>query len=362
MSFIPFVKPLIDKRDIRHLSDAAKSGWISKGRYVTGFENKLRKFFKINYAGTTSSGSSAILLAYLILGLKPGDEIVVPGYGFLAAANVARTLGLKVVFADVDISSYCVNIENLKKVITKKTKLVIVIHLYGNMCEIDKIASFCKKKKIFLLEDSAQSLGSKFKGKNSGTFGDMGVFSFAASKTITTGEGGALILKNKNFYQKLLLYRSYGYVKGRYKCEVHGHNLRMSNLLASIGYSQMKRLKEISKIRNKLFSVYKKKLKKKYYSMQIFNENVSPLPWAVPIKLHKRFSEKDRDFIIKKLKENKIEATNGYYSPDELKIFGKTKLPNSTHLSKRIISLPFYEELTIKQVNIVCKKLDEIKL
>ena len=143
---------------------------------------------------------------------------------------------------------------------------------------------------------------------------------------------------------------------------MHGHNLRMSNLLASIGYSQMKRLKEISKIRNKLFSVYKKKLKKKYYSMQIFNENVSPLPWAVPIKLHKRFSEKDRDFIIKKLKENKIEVTNGYYSPDELKIFGKTKLPNSTHLSKRIISLPFYEELTIKQVNIVCKKLDEIKL
>lgn len=358
---IPFAKPLINKQDIKHLNIAAKSQWISKGKYVTNFEKKLSNYLNTKYVGVTSSGSSAIMLAFLILGLKPGDEIILPGYGFLAAANVAKTLGLKVVFSDVDLESYCVNLEKIKKVITKKTKLIIVIHLYGNMCDIGKIASFCKSKKIFLLEDSAQSIGSRFKNKQSGTFGDMGVYSFTATKTLTTGEGGAIIFKSKKFYKKFLLYRSYGYVKERYYCLVHGHNLRMSNLLAAIGYSQISRISKIERKRKQIYLQYQNQLKQKNYTLQKFNKNVSAVPWALAIKLHSNFTQKKRNLVIKKLKKVGIEVRNGYYSPNELPIFKKKyNLPNSFKLSRGIISLPYYEELNKKQIKYICNNLDQI--
>ena len=205
------------------------------------------KFLKINYLGVTSSGSAAINLAYLILELKPGDEIVVPGFGFLAAANVAQTLGLKVIFADVDPNTFCVNVDTIKKVLSKKTKLILIIHTYGNMCNMNEIVSLAKRKKIYLMEDAAQALGSKYNGKHAGTIGDIGVFSFTSTKTLTTGEGGAICVKKKSLYDKLILFRSYGYIKKRYYCVVPGHNLRMSNLLASIGFSQMSRLNSILK-------------------------------------------------------------------------------------------------------------------
>ena len=359
--FIPFAKPLINKEDIKHLNIAAKSQWISKGKYVDSFEKKLSNYLNTKYVGVTSSGSSAIMLAFLVLGLKPGDEIILPGYGFLAAANVAKTLGLKVVFSDVDADSYCVNLENIKKVVSRKTKLVIIIHLYGNMCEVDKIVSFCKSKKIFLLEDSAQSIGSRFKGKQSGTFGDMGVFSFTATKTLTTGEGGAITFKSKKFFEKFLLYRSYGYIKERYYCLVHGHNLRMSNLLASIGYSQMNRIKKIEEKRKNIYLQYKNELKKNKYTLQSFNKNISAVPWALAIKLENGFTQKKRNLVIQKLRKVGIEVRNGYYSPNELSIFGKKyNLPNSMTLSKRIISLPYYEELNNKQIRYICKNLDQI--
>ena len=217
---IPWAKPLVNKKDIQYLNKAVNSQWIAKGEYVQNFEKKLKKFLKINYLGVTSSGSAAINLAYLILELKPGDEIVVPGFGFLAAANVAQTLGLKVIFADVDPNTFCVNVDTIKKVLSKKTKLIIVIHTYGNMCNMNEIVSLAKRKKIYLMEDAAQALGSKYNGKHAGTIGDIGVFSFTSTKTLTTGEGGAICVKKRSLYDKLVLFRSYGYIKERYYCVV----------------------------------------------------------------------------------------------------------------------------------------------
>ena len=203
---IPWAKPLVNKKDIQYLNKAVNSQWIAKGEYVQNFEKKLKKFLKINYLGVTSSGSAAINLAYLILELKPGDEIVVPGFGFLAAANVAQTLGLKVIFADVDPNTFCVNVDTIKKVLSKKTKLILIIHTYGNMCDMNKIVSLAKRKKIYLMEDAAQALGSKYNGKHAGTIGDIGVFSFTSTKTLTTGEGGAICVKKKSLYDKLILF------------------------------------------------------------------------------------------------------------------------------------------------------------
>ena len=358
---IPWAKPLVNKKDIQYLNKAVNSQWIAKGEYVQNFEKKLKKFLKINYLGVTSSGSAAINLAYLILELKPGDEIVVPGFGFLAAANVAQTLGLKVIFADVDPNTFCVNVDTIKKVLSKKTKLIIVIHTYGNMCNMNEIVSLAKRKKIYLMEDAAQALGSKYNGKHAGTIGDIGVFSFTSTKTLTTGEGGAICVKKRSLYDKLVLFRSYGYIKERYYSVVPGHNFRMSNLLASIGFSQMSRLNSILKKRKKIYSVYKRILKNNKFSLQKFEKNISSIPWTLSVKLNKNFTQKSRNFLISKLKKEGIESRNGYYCPNELSIFKKkSKLPVSSDLSKRVISLPIFEELKVKEINYICKKFNEI--
>ncbi|MAF20718.1 MAG: hypothetical protein CMI55_03485 [Parcubacteria group bacterium] len=358
---IPWAKPLVNKRDIQYLNKAVNSQWIAMGEYVHNFEKRLKKFLKVNYLGVTSSGSAAINLAYLILGLKPGDELIVPGFGFLAAANVAQTLGLKVVFADVDPHTFCVNVDTIKKVLSKKTKLIVVTHTYGNMCGMSEIVSLAKRKKIYLMEDAAQALGSKYKGKQAGTIGDIGVFSFTATKTLTTGEGGAICVKKRSLYNKLILYRSYGYTKKRYYCIVPGHNLRMSNLLASIGFSQMGRLNSILKKRKKIYSVYKRILKSDKFSLQKFEKNISSIPWTLSIKLNKNFTQKSRNSLISELKKKGIESRNGYYCPNELSIFKKKyKLPISSDLSKRVISLPIFEELKVKEIYYICKKFNEI--
>ena len=357
---IPWAKPLVNKKDIKYLNKAVNSQWIAMGEYVQSFEKRLKKFLKVNFLGVTSSGSAAINLAYLILGLKPGDEIIVPGFGFLAAANVAQTLSLKVVFADVDPNTFCVNVDTIKKVLSKKTKLIIVTHTYGNLCNMNKIVSLAKKRKIYLMEDAAQALGSKYKGTQAGTIGDIGVFSFTSTKTLTTGEGGAICVKKRSLYNKLVLFRSYGYIKERYYCVVPGHNLRMSNLLAAIGFSQMGRLNSILKKRRKIYSAYKKNLKSDKFSLQKF-ESMSAIPWTLSIKLNKNFTKKSRNLLISKLKKKGIESRNAYYCPNELPIFKKKyKLPVSLDLSKRVLSLPMFEELKIKEINYICKQFNKI--
>jgi perosamine synthetase len=358
---IPFAKPLVNKKDIYHLNKAANSQWIAHGKYVEDFEKKLKNFLNINYVRVTSSCSSAISLSFLILGLKAGDEIVVPGYGFLAAANIAKNLDLKVKFADVDENTFCTNAENISKVLSKKTRLIIVTHTYGNMCDMQNIASLARRRKIYLMEDAAQALGSKYKNKFAGTIGDIGVFSFTSTKTLVTGEGGAICVKKKTLYDKITLYRNYGYMKKNYCHEVAGYNLKMSNLLASIGFSQMNRLNQILKKRKKVYALYKKKLKDNKFSFQKIEKRINLVPWTCSVKLNKKYTKKFRNYVIKKLKKNGIEVKRAYYCPNELPFFKKKyKLPISSKLSKRLISLPIFEEIKVKEIIYICKKFNEI--
>ena len=353
-------KPNLNKKDLAHLNYSFKSNWISGGQYINKFENKLRNILKVKNISLTSSGTTAIHLAFLALELKKNDEIIVPGYGYLVAANIAKLLGLKIIFADVDPNTFCVRELDIKKVVTKRTKAIVIIHTYGNMCEVDKIKIFTKKKKIFLIEDAAEALASKFKSKFSGTIADIGIYSFHATKNITTGEGGAVIAKDKKIADRLKLYGNHGVLKKRFYHLVPGHNFRLSNLLASIGYSQLMRIKKISNNRKKLFSIYKKYLNKNKFQLQLINKKVDFVPWTLSIKINNKFTQTYRDKIIKLLYKKGIEARNGFYSPSELPIFPKKKLTNCLMLSRRVICLPFYEGLTEAQVRYICSTLDKI--
>ena len=364
MKLIPWSQPDLKIEDRNLLVKSFDSTWISGGHYIQKFEKEFSKFTGVKAALSVNNGTSAINLVYQTLKLKPGDEIIIPGFGYLAAANLAIQYNLKPIFVDVDINTYCIDVGKIEKKITNKTKLIVIINTYGNVCDLKEIIQIGKKYSLPILEDSAESLGSTYFKKQSGTFGDFGTYSFQATKTITTGEGGMVITKNNNKYlKKMSLIRSHGVDKKRYYHILPGNNFRLTNLQAAIGYSQLKRIKKIKLIRKNIFNIYYDTLKEnKDISFQFFNQNIDPLVWTFAIRLNEK-KNVNRDKIIKKMLDNKIETRNGFYSPNYLKIFKKfwsKNLVNSDSLSKYIICLPFYNNLKKKEILYISKKLLKI--
>ena len=357
MKKIPWSKPLLSKNDKNHLNIAFETTWISGGSYIHKFEKKIKENTKRKYALSTSNGTTAIHLAYLSLGLKKNDEIVIPAFGYMACANIAMLMNLKVKFCDVDINSYCSTLKGIKKVISKNTKAVVIINTYGNMSENSQISNYLKRKKIFLIEDAAESLGSKFDNIPSGKFGDVSTFSFHATKNVTTGEGGMILTDNPKIEKRIRLFRSHGVDKIRYKHLVYGHNFRMSNLLAAIGYSQSKRIDLINKQKNILYKLYLKYLNLNKINLQNFNKNKKIVPWTFAFTLKKGYNV---NRLSKFLSKNGIETRNGFYSPGRLNLY-RIKLNKfivSDFLSSNVICLPFYLGLKKKEIQFICSKIN----
>ena len=357
--FIPWASPKLFNLEKKLVLDALKSNWISGGYYIEKLENSLKKYLKTNHAFLVTNGTSALHLAFLACDLKRNDEILIPAFGYLAAANIAALMGLKIKFVDVDKQTFCMNFDNLKKKLSKNTKAVVTINTYGNMHELKKISNFLKKKKIIFIEDSAESLGSKLYNQHSGSFGDIGTFSFHATKNLTTGEGGMVITNNKKFAEKIKLYRSHGVLKKRYFHLLHGHNFRLTNFQAALGLAQFSRINHIIKIRKKIFNKYISEIKKikKNIITQKIDKNCKFVPWTFAIIVDKNFKI-NRDELIKKMLINKIETRNGFYSPNRLKIFKNYKnLISSDELSKKVICLPIHLNMTMSDVVKIVNKL-----
>jgi len=354
MQFIPWAKPKLTKSDIGCVKNTLETNWISGGNEIKNFENKLKKYLNTKYMCVTSNGTSAIHLAFLSINLKINDEIIVPGYGYMAAANIAKLMNLKIKFADVDLKTFCIDLNHIKKLITKKTKLIVLTHTYGNVHQVKQICRYAKNKKILILEDCAESLGSKYDNKHSGTFGDIATFSFHATKSITTGEGGAICTNNNKFFENIKLFRSHGVKKKRYLHLVPGHNFRLTNFQSSLGNSQIKRINLIKKRRKLIYNLYSKYFKDQNLNFQFFSKRVDANFWTFSILLNEKFSKIKRDRLIFKLKKLGIETRNGFYCSNELKYFDKHKLlKNSQFLSNRVINLPLFEELKKKEIKYI---------
>ena len=354
--FISWASPKIFGNEKNLINNSINSSWISGGSFIQKFENKLSNYLNARYCFLTCNGTAALHLAFLACGLKHGDEIIVPGFGYLAAANIGSLMGLKVKFADVDKDSYCLSVASVKEIITKKTKAVVTINTYGNMHELNDLSKILKQKKILMIEDAAESFGSKYLNKQSGTFGDIGTFSFHATKNITTGEGGLVVTNNKKFTKNLALYRSHGVIKKRYFHLVPGHNFRLTNFQAAMGYAQLSKIEYIIKKRKQIYQTYIKEFNKIAKS-QTISKNCKFVPWTFAIEVGKKFKF-SRDKIISKLKKVGIETRNGFYSPNNLKIFNKTKsLYNSDYLSKHIICLPIHLNMNNLDVKRIVKEV-----
>ncbi len=362
---IPWARPNYHGYEKKYVNQVLKSTWLGDGIFIKNFEKIFSKYINSKSAISVSNGTIAIHLVYLAMGLKKGDEVIVPGFGYLAAANVALQMGIKPVFADVDLETFCVTAKNIEKKITNKTKLIVVIHTYGNVCELDPIIKIAKSKKITVLEDSAESLGSKYKGKQSGGVADIGTYSFHATKTITTGEGGMIVTnKNKEFTERLRAFRDHGVKVTRYFHHLPGHNFRLTNIQAAIGYAQMENFSKIDTERRRVYRYYIKLFKNiDGIRPQIFSSQIDPVVWTFAIVLDPEVFI-HRDKIIKKMKDQGIETRNGFYSPCRLPIYKKYKtshLKNSNKLSKNIICLPFFTNLKEKEMDYIVKTLLRFK-
>jgi perosamine synthetase len=358
--FIPWAAPRLWGKERELVLDAIESTWISGGSYVDQLELDFATYCGVANMVSSSNGTTALHLALLACKLSPGDEVVVPGFGFMAAANVAIHLGLRPVFSEVDPNTWCMGVEHMQPLISPKTKVIIPIHTYGNMCDMDPILEFSKQNGLIVIEDAAEAIGSSYKGRKAGSIADMGTFSFHATKTITTGEGGAVATSCAKLANDMRKMRSHGMGATRYLHEVAGHNFRLTNFQAAMGVAQLSCIKEIEKHRREIYNEYAKRLEEiPGVKLQSVTDSSNPLIWAVAVSLGNEYFPQGRDSIMDSMLEAGIETRPGFYSASAMPhIYGEQHLPICDSVASSVISLPSSPPLTIEQIDRICGSLE----
>lgn len=341
MKKIPIANPILDINDINYAIKALKSRWISsKGEFVSKFEKKFQNFFKGGYPLTVSNGTSALELAIKSLGIKRDDEIIAPNFTFAASVNAIINCNAKPVLVDVEEDTWTISLNEIKKKITKKTKAIMMVHTYGQPCKIDEIKEIARKKKLFIIEDCAEALGAKYKNRLVGLDGDCSCHSFYANKTITTGEGGMIVFKQKKYFNKAKMIKNHGMSKKKYLHEFIGSNYRLTNIQAAIGFSQMTKLKKLISMRKKIFDNYDNLLSDKiFYKIPRNSWSINSY-WLYYVVVKKKVS---RQQIIKEMALNGIEVSPAFYPLNTMKIYKKYasgSFKNSKKIGFNAICLP----------------------
>jgi perosamine synthetase len=359
---IPIFEPKISAKAKINVNKALKDNWISsQGNFINQFEKKLAKFHKRKFALVTSSCTTALHLSLLSLNLKKGDEVICPALTFIAPANMVLLSNLKLKLVDIDPITLTIDITKLKKVISKKTKALVVVHQFGHAAHMKEIIDISRKYNIKIIEDNAESIGGYYKNKILGSMGDVSTLSFYGNKIITTGEGGALLTNSKKLYRKCKILRDHGMsIKKRYYHIMQGYNYRMTNMQAAIGCSQIDEIKKILKKRLNQQNYYYKKLKKiKEIKIREFANWCQPVHWLTTITLNKK---NVRDRLIKFLKKNGIDVRQMVNPVSDAlylkKKFNKKDYPVSYETSKNSLHLPSGLDLKKKEINFICNKIN----
>ena len=359
---IPLYEPFIGKLEKTYVNDCLNTNWISsRGKYVKLFEDKFKNYINIKYAIAVCNGTAALHVALLALGIGRKDEVITPTFTYIATANSINYVGASVKFVDSKKTSWQIDENKISNHITSRTKAILVPHIYGQACEMNKIKQICKKNKLFLIEDCAESFGSYYRNKHVGTFGDVSTFSFFGSKTITTGEGGMVVTNNYKIAQKVERLKMVGNDKDKhYWHNIVGYNYRMTNLCAAIGYGQLSKAKFILKKKRNIFQIYKKNLKNLPISLHEECSNTTHSYWMVSILVN---NEKTRDKLRNYLKNLNIETRPTFYPIHTMPMYYnkkyKNKFPVATQLGKGGVNLPSGPLLTKKDILFICSKIKQ---
>jgi perosamine synthetase len=359
---ISWASPHFGGNEERYVAEALRSSWISGGEYVERLETDFAKFCGATYAVTSSNGTTALHMAFLALGIGPGDEVILPGFAFMAAANVTLHIGARPIFTEVNPEHWLMTVENIEKCLSSKTKAIVPIHTYGNVCDMDAILELASRHRVTVIEDAAEAIGSRYKGRRAGTIAPVGTYSFHATKTITTGEGGAAVTGNVELRNRMELFRNHGMSSRRYWHDVAGHNFRLTNIQAAIGCAQLERVDTIIVERNRVYLDYKLLLENiKGVALQAFPEGVEPVVWAIAVKLEASAYPQGRDAVIEQLQQLGIETRPGFYSASMMRhLYDAAPLPICEDLSRWILSLPSSPKLTGEEIKYVCSSLNTL--
>ncbi len=370
MKPITYGRQYIDEEDIKAVENVLRSDYLTQGPKVREFEERLGGYVGAKYVVAFANGTAALHGAYFAAGLDKEDEIITTPITFAATSNAALYLGAKPVFSDIDLNTGNINPSKIEEKITQKTKIVVPVHYAGHPVELEKIYEIAKKYDLILIEDACHALGAKYHGEKigSGKYSDMTIFSFHPVKSITTGEGGAVTTNNKEYYERLVLFRQHGITKNPanfvnashgpwyHEMQELGYNYRLTDIQSALGISQLKKLDKFVKRRREIVSLYEKLFKDNPYFELPVEKDYAYSSWHLfPVKLKDKYIPYKKE-IFEKLRNNNIFLQVHYipvYRHPYYKSLGYKEglCPNAEIFYKKEISFPIYYSLTDDEIN-----------
>lgn len=358
MKKIPISKPFFDNEEINEVKKVMQEGNLTNasfggGKRVREFESLLSNFVGSQNAVALNSGTSALHAALLALGIGKGDDVLVPSFTFLATANAVVATGANPVFIDIKNGDYTIDPDDLEKKVTSRSKVVIPVHLYGHTADMRTIGEIASKHSLHVIEDACQSLGSTYNGKQTGSIGEIGCFSFYASKVLTSGEGGAIATNNKDLADRIRMIRNHGMLEG-YDTRIFGLNLRMTEISAAIAKVQMRKMKRMLQIRRKNALMLTKLLRDLDIDLPKESDG-SRYNWYLYT-----VAIEDRDSVMKKLNSLGIGATVYYRTPVHRTPFyagSNLSLPNTEWAAAHVLSLPVHPLVSANDIRYIASHL-----
>jgi perosamine synthetase len=352
----------LGKEELKSVIEAVKSGWISsKGSFIGEFERDFTRYIGVKYGVTTSSGTTALHLALVALGIGKGDKVIIPSLTFIAVANAVTYTVAEPIFIDSHPKYWCMDPSRLEENIDSRTKAIIIVHLYGHPCNMDPIMRVSKKHGLYIIEDCAEAHGAEYKGKKVGSFGDVSCFSFYGNKIITTGEGGMCLTNNEDLADRMRILRDHGMNPDKkYWHDVIGFNYRMTNLQAALGVAQLKKIDFLINKKRQIADMYQE-------SLEELSGVVLPpeMPWAKNVYwLYSILVKKIiREKVINYLEKKGIETRPFFYPIHTMPIYKSIlKLPIAEEISTMGMSLPSSTRLSRKQIKQIAESLKEALL
>lgn len=363
---IPVCTPFIGEKEREYVLDCIDTNWISsQGKYVEKFEEGFSSYCGCEYGVSTTNGTTALHLALASLGIKNGDEVIVPTFTIASCIFSILYTGAKPVLVDSDPETWTIDVNQIEDKITKNTKAIMPVHIYGHPCDMDPIMDLAEDNDLYIVEDAAEAHGAEYKGKKCGGIGDIGCFSFYANKIITTGEGGMVVTNDEKIAEKARSLKDLAFSKERrFLHDNIGFNYRMTNIQAAIGLAQLEKIDELVEMRRNNAKIYNKYLKKvKGLKLPIEKSWAKNVYWMYSILVENDYYV-TRDKLIMNLGEKRIQTRTFFIPMHKQPIFHnkifsrKEYFPISENISEKGMYLPSSSNQKLDEIKLICKIIE----